>query len=166
QYQKSGTTDVLAVNRDGITFNQDALNHWQPGDYKFNSGRTKQGGAVVRPFRGLSFLDGLKQTGSGGQFLASMLRGLAFTYNKSSSFRPQDPKVNLFLQPLPNPSGTGKDYGFWLDLADGRFVLRVNHWENKQLNKSGGDAGTIAQRMLREDIPNSSNQAFILNVQA
>ena len=101
-----------------------------------------------------------------GQWLASALRGLSLTYNKSDSFRPQDPKVNVYLQSLPNPSGTGKDYGFWLDLADGRVVLRVNHWENKSLNKSGGDAGTIAQRAIREDIPNSTNQAYILNVQA
>jgi len=166
QYQKPGTTDMLAVNRDGITFNQDAMSHWQAGDYKFNSGKTSQGGVVGRPFRGLAFLEGLKQAGGGGQFLSSVLRGLSLTYNKSDSFRPVDPKVNVYLQSLPNPSGTGKDYGFWLDLADGRFVLRVNRWENKQLNKSGGDAGTIAQRMIREDIPNTTNQAYILTVQA
>jgi len=166
QYQKSGTTDVLAVNRDGITFNQDALDHWQAGNYKFNSGKTSQGGAVVRPFRGLPLLESLRQAGSGGQFLASALRGLSLTYNKSDSFRPVDPKVNVYLQSLPNPSGTGKDYGFWLDLADGRFVLRVNRWENRQLNKSGGDAGTIAQRAIREDIPNTTNQAYILTTQA
>ena len=166
QYQKSGTTDVLAVNRDGITFNQDALNHWQAGDYKFNSGQTRQGGGVVRPFRDFAYLGQLKQAGAGGSLLSDVLRGLSLTYNKSDSFRPVDPKVNVYLQSLPNPSGRGKDYGCWLDLADGRFVLRVNRWETNQLNKSGGDAGTIAQRMIREDIPNTSNQPYILNTQA
>ena len=171
QYQKAGYTGTgtatsQVVNPDGTTFNYDVIDHWTPGDYKYNSGKTKQGGAVLRPFRGLSFLERLNQSGTAGHLLADALRGLSLTYNESDSFRPVDPKVNLYLQPLPNPSGTGKDYGFWLNMADGRFVLRVNHWENKQLNKSGGDAGTIAQRALREDIPNSTNQAYILNVQA
>ena len=165
-YVGSGVATSQVVNPDGTTFNYDVIDHWATGNYKFNSGKTKQAGAVVRPFRGAAFLDQLNRSGTTGHFFADALQGLSLTYNKSDSFRPQDPKVNLYLQSLPNPSGTGKDYGFWLNMADGRFVLRVNHWENKQLNKSGGDAGTIAQRALREDIPNTTNQAYILNVQA
>ncbi len=171
QYQKQGYTGTgyvtsQVVNPDGTTFNYGVINHWAPGDYSVISGKTTQGGAVVRPFRGLPFIEKLGQSGTGGQWLAQGLRGLSLTYNQSNNFRPQSPLVDVYLNPLPNPSGTGKDYGFWLDLADGRFVLRVNHWENKQLNKSGGDAGTIAQRAIREDIPNTTNQAYILTTQA
>jgi outer membrane receptor protein involved in Fe transport len=166
-FQKSGYlggSDKASqiINPDGFTFNYDVANRWAPGDYKFYSGQTKQGGAVVRPFRNTGLLDRLKQSGSGGQLFANLLNGLSFTYNESSSFRPQDPKVNIYLQPLPNPSGRGKDYGFWLDLADGRVVLRVNRWQTQQLNKTSG----IASRVLRVDIPNNSGQAWILNVQA
>src|SRR5207248_3521512 len=140
--------------------------HWQAGDYKFTSGKTRQGGVVARPFHGLAFVDALRQSGGAGSFLGSVMRGLSLTYNKSDSFRPVDPKVNVYLQSLPNPAGKGKDYGFWLDLADGRFVLRFNRWENRQLSKSGRDAGTIAQRMIRGDIPHTTNQAYMITTQA
>ena len=50
QYTKSGSTPQL-LNADGETLNYDSVNHWALGDYRFNSGKTKTAGAVVRPFR-------------------------------------------------------------------------------------------------------------------
>ncbi len=163
QYQKAGATPQL-LNADGTTFNYDSINHWAAGDYKFNSGKTKQAGAVVRPLRGFSFLKNLDDSGPAGHFLAGALHGLSLLYNKSDSFTPQDPRINLFLQPLPNPAGQGKEYGFALNLFDGRMVLRVNRYETTQKNKSGGDAGTIAQRVTRIDL--TSTAAFLLTTQA
>ena len=163
QYQKAGSAPQL-LNADGTTFNFDSIDHWTLGDYKFNSGKTKQQGYVVRPFRGASFIGQIDQQGAPGHFLASALNGLSLTYNRSDSFKPQDPKINLFFKPLPNPSGTGKDYGFGLNLFDGRVVVRFNHYENQQLNKSGGDAGTIAQRVTRTDV--TSTGVFLLAARA
>lgn len=172
QYQKSGyiytvpgSSSTTAVAADGISFVPQVVN-WAPGDYKHNAGNTWQGGAVARPFRNTPVIKWLNGMGNFGREAGKILQGLSLTYNKSDSFRPTDPKVDVNLKLLPNPSGTGKDYGFWLDLADGKVVLRFNRWQNIEHNKSGGDAGTIAQRILREDIPNSSNQPYILNVQA
>ncbi len=163
QYQKAGATPQL-LNADGITFNYPSIDHWAAGDYRFNSGKTKQAGAVVRPFRGLPFVKNIEEAGRAGNFLSGVLNGLSLTYNKADSFTPQDPKVNNFLQPLPNPAGRGKEYGFALNLLDGKFVLRLNKYDTQQRNKSGGDAGTIAQRVTRIDL--TSNAAFLLSTQA
>ena len=163
QYQKAGATPQL-LNADGTTFNYDSINHWAAGDYKFNTGKTKQAGAVVRPFRGFSFLKGIDDAGAFGHFVAGTLNGLSLLYNKSDSFTPQDPRTSLFLKPLPNPSGEGREYGFAVNMFDGKLVLRVNRYKTSQLNKSGGDAGTIAQRVTRIDL--TSNAAFLLATQA
>lgn len=91
--------------------------------------------------RDLRLVSEAVERGSGvTRFLAEAVRGLSFTYNKSDNFIPQAPAVDLYLNPLPNISGKGKDFGFWLNMADGRFVLRVNRWETSQLNARDGDA--------------------------
>ena len=150
-FAKDGSTPQ-ALTPDGMGFNYESIDHWAVGDYQTNSGPTKTGGAVVRPFRDLGIISqGVADPNAAVRFLAHTLRGLAFTYNKSDSFTPSTPAKNLFLQRLPNPSGTGKDYGLWLDLLDGRLVVRLNRYENKQLNARDGDANTIAQRVTRID---------------
>ncbi|MEI7836060.1 MAG: hypothetical protein WCK05_06570, partial [Planctomycetota bacterium] len=74
-----------------------------------------------RPFRDLPWVSQNGQSGTGAsRVIAGALRGLSLTYNKSDSFRPQDPKIDIFLRHLPNPSGRGEDYGFWLNMFDGR----------------------------------------------
>ena len=163
QFQKAGSTPPL-LNADGTTFNYDSLNHWALGDYRFNSGKTKTQQYVARPFRGMAFLNRVDEAGGVGRFLAGALRGLSLTYNRSDSFRPQDPKIGLFQNPLPNPSGVSKEYGFGLNLFEGRLVVRYNHHDTRQLNKSGGDAGTIASRVTRMDV--ASNANFLLATQA
>ena len=102
--------------------------------------------------------------GAVGRLLAGALRGLSLTYNRSDSFRPQDPKISLFQNPLPNPSGRTTEKGFGLNMLDGRLVVRFNRSDTRQLNKSGGDAGTIASRVTRIDV--SSNGAYLLATQA
>ncbi len=163
QYVKAGSTPQR-LNADGMTFNYDSIDHWARGDYSFNSGATTQKGAVVRPFRGWKPIDDLARGSGATRVLGQALNGLSLTYNKSDSFRPQDPRVDLYLKPLPNPSGEGKDWGFALNLFDNRFVLRVNNWETAQIKARGGDAGTIAQRVTRTDV--ASTAAFLLQTQA
>jgi hypothetical protein len=163
QYQKAGATPTL-LNADGTTFDYTSVSHWAAGDYHGAGGRTTQAGAVVRPFRGLSILRTVDDAGRLGHFAASALNGLSLTYNQAGSCTPQDPKTDVFLQPLPNPTGRGKESGFALNLLGGKFVLRVNRYDTKQLSQSGGDAGVIAQRVTRLDV--AANAPFLLAAQA
>jgi hypothetical protein len=156
-YSKNGNTPQLLKNGN-TEFDYDAINHWAAGDYRFNSGKTKTAGFVARPFRDLGFINETADRGSGiGRFLADTIRGLAFTYNRSDNFIPQAPAVDLYLKPLPNITGEGRDYGVGLNMADGKIVVRVNHYENKQLNARDGDANTVAQRVMRLDFDVSAD---------
>jgi hypothetical protein len=156
-YSKNGAAPVLLKNNN-TEFDYDAINHWAAGDYRYNTGKTKTAGVVVRPFRDISALNQAAERGTGvSRWFADAFRGLALTYNKSDNFIPQAPAVDLYLNPLPNITGEGKDYGFWLNMADNKFVLRVNHYENKQLNARDGDANTVAQRVLRLDLDVSAD---------
>ncbi|MBI5692554.1 MAG: TonB-dependent receptor [Verrucomicrobia bacterium] len=163
QYVKNGSTPQRLL-ADGMSFDYESLDHWAVGDYRANGGTTTQRGAVVRPFAGWAAINDLARSGGANRFLGQALSGLSLMYNRSDSFRPQDPRVDLYLRPLPNPSGEGEDKGFALNLFDNRFVLRFNSYETKQLKARGGDAGTIAQRVTRMDI--SSTAAFLLQTQA
>ncbi len=164
QYVKLGSAPQQLIYPQGIAFNYPSIDSWASGDYKFNSGKTKQGGAVVRPFRGASFVKDLDKQGSGGHLFAGVLNDLFLTYNKSDSFLPQDPKINIFFQALPNTTSQGKDIGIGLKLFDGDIVVRYNHWETFTKNYRQGDASTIAQRMTRIDI--TSTARFLLFTQA
>jgi hypothetical protein len=136
------------------------------GDYSYRSGRTRQGGVVFRPLHGMHFVKRM-DGGGASHFFAEMLGGLSILYNKSDSFTPQNPNQDLYLQLLPNTTGTGKDWGFALNLFDGKMVLRVNRFETLQRNVSGGDANTLSRRVLSYDIPNpASNPVYQLHTQA
>ncbi len=163
QYVKNGSTPQRLL-ADGMSFDFESIDHWAVGDYRFNSGSTTQKGAVARPFRGWKSIDAMARSTGPSRFLGQALTGLSLTYNQSDSFRPQDPRVDLYLRPLPNPSGQGKDWGFALNLLDNRFVLRVNNYETQQIKTRAGDAGTIAQRVTRTDV--ASTAAFLLQDQA
>ncbi|MBM3853805.1 MAG: TonB-dependent receptor, partial [Verrucomicrobia bacterium] len=163
QYVKNGSTPQR-LNADGMTFDYESLDHWAAGDYRFNSGSTTQRGAVARPFRGWERINALARSGGATGFFGQALNGLSLTYNRSDSFRPQDPRVDLYLNPLPNPSGEGEDKGFTLTLFDHKFLLRVNSYETRQIKTRGGDAGTIAQRVTRTDV--ASTAAFLLQDRA
>jgi hypothetical protein len=155
-YSKFGTVPQLVDNMTRHNFANDE--HWAAGDYRASSGRTKTLGIVARPFRELGFVKGLSNSGScAGQFLGDVAKGLSLTFNKSDNFIPQAPAVDLYLRPLPNVTGTDKEYGFWLDLFDSKLVLRFNHYLTKQLNARDSDANTVAQRVLRLDLDISAD---------
>lgn len=163
QYVKNGSTPQRLL-ADGMSFDYESINHWAAGDYRFNSGNTTQRGGVLRPFRGWDPIQNLARSAGAERFLGQLLNGLSLTYNESDSFRPQDPRLDLYLRPLPNPSGEGKDWGFVVNLFDNKFLLRVNNYETKQIKTRGGDAGTIAQRVTRTDV--AATAAFLLQTQA
>jgi hypothetical protein len=164
-YDKRGTEPRL-LTADGKDFNYQVMNGWAPGDYSFNSGRTKTAGGVVRPFRNLSLINRTAQQNGFAGFAARALNGLTLTYNESDSFIPQGPQQDVFRNQLPNTRGEGKDWGFWLNLNDGKFVLRVNRFEAKRIKTRNGDAATIAQRLLRIDVFQNDAHQLVNNAKA
>lgn len=128
------------------------LEQWAPGDYERNRGETKTAGLVARPFRIPGLIRRARETGGFTGALASVLDGLSLTYNRSNSFTPSGPAQDLLFRRLGNETAEGTDWGGWLSLADGRFMLRYNQYEVKQPDRRNGTAGTIAQRSTRLDI--------------
>src|SRR5262249_23740354 len=139
-----------------------SINGWENRDYRASSGTTKTAGGVVRPFRDMAFINQAYERNTGiKRLMAEALQGLTLSYNYSDNFIPSPPAFDLFLKPLPNQTGKGRDAGFWLNLFDGKLVVRVNRYENKQINARDGDANTVAQRTLRLDLAaNDAHQLF------
>lgn len=158
----SGDAATAIGASDNTVFDYSKMDHWE-SQWRYNSGRTTTAGAVLRPFRDIPFVDRLAQSNTGGLgLLGDLLRGLSFTYNRSNNFIPQTPAVDLYLRPLPNVTGNGTDYGFWLNMFGGKVVLHVNRYENNQFNARDGDANTIAQRVLRHDLDAGQSDSFRL----
>jgi outer membrane receptor protein involved in Fe transport len=120
---------------DGIDIDEASFYAWGPDDWAMGKGPTRTAGAVVRP-----------------------LRWLSVHANRSDSFQPASPALNLDLKRLPDPAGKGEDYGFTLTLFDNKFVLRANQYSTKVLGTRAGTAGTIATRILFVDRPNVQGQ--------
>ncbi len=164
-YSKNGVNAITATTPyaganllpDASDFDWAYNNQWQPGDYRYNTGKTKTAGVVVRPFRDLPFITHAAQRGGVLSYVAEAFRGLSLSYNQSDNFYPQAPAIDLYRNQLPNITGEGKDYGFWLSFFENKVVLRFNHYSTKQLNIRNGDANTIAQRALRLDLDVSSD---------
>lgn len=149
-YSKNGALPSLVNNNTAHDFARD--NQWVAGDYRYNVGRTKTFSIVGRPFRDLTFVRRAADGGGISGLVGQVARNISFTYNSSDNFIPQPPAIDLFLRPLPNVTGKGKDFGIWLPLYDNKFVLRVNRWETTQSNARDGDANVVVQRVLRKDI--------------
>ena len=169
-YDKRGA-EARYLNADSTDFDYQSMNAWAAGDYgtpgyPYNSGDTTTSGAVVRPVRNLEFVNRAARSGGVAGLLGQVAHGLSLTYNQSDSFRPQGPQQDVFRNQLPNERGAGKDYGFWLNLADGKFVLRVNRFETKRIKTRGSDAATIAQRVLQLDVYKNDAHQLVNNALA
>lgn len=89
------------------------------------SGRTETRGIVVKP-----------------------LSWLSVHYNESDSFQPAPVEYNVFRQLLPNPTGEGKDYGFRLNLLEGKLAISFNKYETFEQDKRS-TIGVIMTRIRR-----------------
>lgn len=118
---------------DGLDFDYAAMNGWT-NQWLGRSGRTKTAGVVVKPLKWLSFFA-----------------------NKSDSFQPGTPSQNILRHELPDPTGEGEDYGFALNLFDGKLVIRANQYKTKQINSPYGQSGTFAARILSADFIEFNN---------
>lgn len=162
-FSKNGAAPTLVVNNTQHDFETDS--HWAGGDYRYNVGKTKTLSLVARPLRDIQAINRTAENSTGiTGFVADVARNISLTFNKSDNFFPLAPAVDLYLKPLPNVTGEGTDYGFWLPLADGKFVLRVNRWKTNQYNARDGDANTVAQRVLRKDILYSTGSVDAWNL--
>lgn len=125
---KSRSRDSVGAAIDPATglYTYDAMKNWLA--WQEQEGKTKTYGVVVKP-----------------------VKGLGLYYNRSDSFLPEGPAVDLFLNPLPNPTGAGTDYGFTVDLFKDKLIGRVNFYKNDSVNTRNGDAGIVASRAQRLD---------------
>lgn len=161
-FSKQGANPTLAAGNTEHDFEADS--HWAAGDYRYNVGRTKTLSVVARPLRDIAAINRAAENNTGvTRLVADIARSISLTYNKSDNFIPQPPAIDLFLRPLPNVTGKGTDYGFWLPLGD-KFVLRVNRWKTNQYNARDGDANVVVQRVLRKDILYSSGSVDAWNL--
>lgn len=113
----------------------DTLDDWQT-NWVTAKGDTNTKGIVVKPFS-----------------------WLFFHYNKSDSFEPATVSYDLFGNVNPNPQGKGKDYGFTLSLLDGKFVAKVNKYNNVQRYSRNGATAVLATRPFRIDFDTSGTAA-------
>jgi hypothetical protein len=138
-FDKFGQPAVLKAN--GHEFDYDAMNGWI-GDWRKGEGDTVTKGIVVKPFRWLNL-----------------------HYNESDSFKPDAPALSLMLQPLPNPHSKGKDYGFSLNLWDGKLVFKANKYETAQLQSRYGQGTSLARRALRVDFYQIFGNSDLISMQ-
>jgi hypothetical protein len=146
-FDRNAPLATLTPDLRGYEF--EASNQWNSG-WRAARGKTKSFSLVARPFRDLRFFQSRVESGSGiGKFLAEAVSGLSLTYNKSDNFIAQGPAYDLFLNQLPNQTGTSKDIGFWLNMLEGKLSIRYTKFDTLQLAKRDGDISTMAQRILR-----------------
>ncbi len=141
---------------DGININYAAYDSWENRAWRTNGGHTKNFQFVVRPFMNMKALEQLDSKGGAGSFVAELIDGLSFNYNNSNSFLVSLPAQDLFLNPLPNPTGKDKSWGLGINLFKGKLVIRATHYDDVQKDARNGDANTIAQRVIRTDLPLAS----------
>jgi len=122
RYTRSGATPTL--NPDGYTINEATLLRWASGDWNSGQGPTRTAGIVVKP-----------------------LSWISIYANKSDSFQPTTPAIDIFERFLPDPSGKGEDYGVMLKLFSGKLVVRANQYTTKQMKSRNGTIGTLATRI-------------------
>ncbi len=149
----------------GYDFDYARMDGWR-GDWDIREGDTSTTGAVLRPFRDWRFIENARKRPGWTGRLASVLQGLGLFYNRSDSFKPAAPAINILQAVLPNPGSVGKDYGFTVSLGR-KFMLRANHYTTRQMNSRAGQGTNIANRTLQVDFADIRTvQAFTLQRQA
>ncbi len=119
-----------------------------------SEGPTTTRGVVVRPFYGW---DGIESRAAQGNRVASVLSNLRFHYNESDSFQPAPAAYNLFGELLPDPTGSGEDYGFSFSALDDKFYVRVNFYDTRQNDARNGGTAVIGTRPIRLDFDASGD---------
>ncbi len=90
-------------------------------------GTTRTYGGVLRPFQKWNSID---SRADGGSLFWQFVRDFGISYNKSNNFNPPaDAQGDSFGNPLPKPTGTGKDYGFQFALFNNKLFARMTWFQ-------------------------------------
>lgn len=140
----------IYINPDGYTVDEQSFLSFPTTDWLLSAGPTRTAGIVLKPVKWFSVFA-----------------------NRSDSFQPAQIQTDIYLRNLPDPSGTGKDYGFALNLFSGKLVIRANAYDTRQLRSRTGNAGIIATRIIGVDhigginnLPVTAFQTYQLQQQA
>ena len=109
-------------------------------DWVQNHGKTTTQGVVVKPLNWLHLL-----------------------YNQSDSFSPGSLAYNIYGQPLTDPKGKTRDYGFQFVLFDGRLSIRAQQYETLDSGRGDSTVNTYVQRALRMDYETSVTDPWLTN---
>lgn len=79
---------------------------------------------------------------------------VSLSYNKSSNFQVTDTRRDIYGSPIPNPTGSTKDYGVLLSTKDDKYSLRVFKYETSVSGAStplgnSNQVGQIVQQGMR-----------------
>lgn len=140
----------------GFLWNERIIPTW--GYRKDRQRRVNNVPAVVDPSTGLiptANLDVFPATWSnvGGVtetrgIVVKPLNWLSFHYNEADNFQPAPEEYNIYRQLLPNPTGDGKDYGFRLNLLQGKLTIGYNEYETFEKDKRS-TIGVVMTRIRR-----------------
>jgi hypothetical protein len=159
-YTRNSTRASVAPDGIGI----DLTNRTWAENWTKRVGRTKTYGVVVKPLRDWKWIDAAVDRGGFSGFLAEAMRSIDLHYNKSDSFLPSTAAHNLIGAVLPDPGGSGKDYGFGMSFWNNKLYIRFNKYETVQENSRAGDSGTIASRASRLDFSNTTGGSDRFNL--
>ena len=89
---------------------------------------------------------------------------IGFFGDKSDSFVPQPPAIDLFNKVLPNTYGHGQDLGGYLSFFKDKLVVRASGYKNTVTNDRNADT-TIGSRIFRLEFGGTGqgNDAFAIN---
>ncbi len=90
------------------------------------------------------------QTTSKG-VVVKALPSVHLLYNQSNSFTPGSLAYDVYGQPLNDPKGQTRDYGFQFILLGGRLSIRAQQYETVDSGRGDGTVNTYIQRTLRMD---------------
>jgi hypothetical protein len=105
------------------------------GPWNDIGGNTSTEGMVIHGFKDWAAIDHAADRGGWEGALASVLRTLSFTFNKSNNFNPPPAYyTDLFGNSLGKPTGTEKDYGLEIATPDNKFFLRATWFTTTNQN--------------------------------
>lgn len=115
--------------------------------------------AWLNDFSGIPYLPTNKKTGatknigytSTKGFVVKPFHWLNLRYSQSNSFKPESYAVDFQANPLSNPHGKTKDYGFQLNLFKDKLWLRVTRFQTESEGSRNNAASTVAGRITNFD---------------
>lgn len=119
----------MSPNDFPVTADRGAVN-LSPNYYKLPDERQRvevesKSYSVVAHLNDLPFLRGMTER---------LPLNVSLYYNRSTNFKPDASRVDIYGEPLPAPAGKTIDHGVRFETKDGRYSLRVNRYETSNSN--------------------------------